>query len=272
VAATTAQLLRHLQATGALQPALVAVPRTASAEVEDRYATYLRDERGLCRATLLNYILLVHRFLVDRFGQGLVGLGQLRANDAPRFVLRHAPAMSPGRAKLLVTAIRSCLRFLHLRGETATDLAPSVPSVTHWRLAGLPRFIPVEDVHRLLRACDRHTATGRRDYAVMLLLARLGLRAGEVVQMTLDDIDWDGGEVTIRSKGGRHERLPIPDDVGEALVEYLRRDRARCTSRRVFICATAPHRGFSGSRRCLKRRAKGRRSAKGATVPPVPEE
>ncbi len=102
-------------------------------------------------------------------------------------------------------------------------------------------------MHRLLRACDRRTATGRCDYAVLLLLARLGLRAGEVVQMTLDDIDWDGGEVTVRGKGGRHDRLPIPDDVGEALVEYLRRDRARCTSRRVFICTKAPRRGFSSS-------------------------
>ncbi len=247
VETTTVQLVRHLQTTGALPPALVAVPRGAWAEVEERYATYLREERGLSHATLVNYIPLVHRFLVDRCGKGHVGLGQLRADSAPRFVLRHAPTMSPGRAKLLVTALRSFLRFLHLRGETATDLALSVPTVADWRLAKLPRFIPVEDVHRLLRACDRRTATGRRDYAVLLLLARLGLRAGEVVQMTLDDVDWDGGEVTVRGKGGRHDRLPIPDDVGEALVEYLRRDRARCTSRRVFICTKAPRRGFSSS-------------------------
>ncbi len=247
VEATIVQLLRHLRTTGALPPEPVKVARGASARVEEQYATYLREERGLSRATLVNYIPLVRRFLVDRFGKGLVGLGQLRADDAPRFVLRHAHAMSPGRAKLLVTTLRSFLRFLHLRGETATNLAPSVPTVADWRLAKLPKFIPVEDVHRLLCACDRRTATGRRDYAVLLLLARLGLRAGEVVQMTLDDIDWDGGEVTVRGKGGRHDRLPIPDDVGKALVEYLRRDRAACTSRRVFICAKAPRRGFSSS-------------------------
>ena len=247
VETTIVQLLGHLRTTGTLPPAPVTVARGASAQVEEQYATYLREQRGLSRATLANYIPLVHRFLVDRLGKGLVGLGQLRADDAPRFVLRHAHAMSPGRAKLLVTALRSFLRFLHLRGETATNLAPSVPTVADWRLAQLPKFIPVEDVHRLLRACDRRTATGRRDYAVLLLLARLGLRAGEVVQMTLDDINWDGGEVTVRGKGGRHDRLPIPDDVGKALVEYLRRDRAACTSRRVFICAKAPRRGFSSS-------------------------
>lgn len=247
VEATTAQLLCHLQTTGVLPLALVAKPLGAAAEAEERYATYLREERGLARATLANYIPLVHQFLVDRFGKGLVELGQLRADDAPQFVRRHASAMSPGRAKLLVTALRSFLRFLHLRGETATDLAPSVPTVADWRLAKLPKFIPVNDVHRLLRACDRRTATGRRDYAVMLLLARLGLRACEVVSMTLDDINWDGGEVTIRGKGGRHDHLPMPDDVGKALVEYLRRDRCRCNSRRVFLCLSAPRRGFSSS-------------------------
>ena len=247
VQATIVQLLRHLRTSWVLPPEQVTVTRGASAQVEEQYATYLREERGLARATVVNYIPLVHRFLVDRFGKGLASLGQLRADDAPRFVLRHAHAMSPGRAKLLVTALRSFLRFLHLRGETATDLAPSVPTVADWRLAKLPRFIPVEDVRRLLRACDRRTATGRRDYAVLLLLARFGLRAGEVAQMTLDDIDWEGGEMTVRGKGGRHDRLPIPDDVGEALVEYLHRDRPRCISRRVFICARAPRRGFSNS-------------------------
>lgn len=244
--ATVVQLLRHLQTAGVLSLAVVSTRRGAATAIEEQYATYLREERGLARATLINYLPLVVRFLVDRFGEGPVRVGQLKADDVTRFVLRRAYTMSPGRAKLLVTTLRSFLRFLFLRGETAMDLTPSVPTVADWRLAKVPKFIPAEDVQRLLRACDRRSVTGRRDYVVLLMLARLGLRASEVVQLTLDDIDWESGEFVVRGKGRRHDRLPIPTDVGDALVEYLRRGRPRCTSRRVFICGKAPRRGFAG--------------------------
>lgn len=246
VQTTLVQLLRHLRGTGQVLPSVEATERGPTAAIEEQYATYLREERGLVRATLVNYMPLVNRFLVDRFGKGPVQVAQLKACDVTRFVLRRAQTMSLRRAKLLVTALRSFLRFLFLRGETATDLAASVPTVAKWRLARVPQFIPAQDVHRLLRACDRATATGRRDYAVLLLLARFGLRASEVVHMTLDDIDWEAGELTIRGKGRRHDRIPIPADVGRALVEYLRRDRRPCTSRCVFIRAKAPLRGFAG--------------------------
>lgn len=241
------QLLRHLRTTGALPPTVASVKCGGPAAlIEQQYATYLREERGLAQATLINYLALVDRFLLDQFGKGPVRIGQLAAHDLTRFVLRRAYTMSPGRAKLLVTALRSFLRFLFLRGETAIDLSASVPTVADWRGAKLPKFIPAEEVQRLLRACDRYSATGRRDYAVLVLLARLGLRASEVVQLTLEDIDWTAGELIVRGKGARHDRLPLPADVGEALVEYLRRDRPRCPSRRVFICAKAPRRGFEG--------------------------
>jgi site-specific recombinase XerD len=246
VEATLVQLLHYLRAMGGLPPAVVPVRRGPAAVIEEQYTTYLREERGLTRATLINYLPLVDRFLLDRFHRGPVQLAELNAGDVTRFVLRRAHTMSPGRAKLLVTALRSFLRFLFLRGETALDLTPSVPTVADWRLAKLPKFIPAQDVRRLLRACNRGTATGRRDYAVLLLLARLGLRASEVAQMTLDDIDWDAGELIVRGKGGRHNRLPLPADVGAALVEYLHRDRRRCATRRVFLCAKAPCRGFAG--------------------------
>lgn len=244
--ATVVQLLRRLRAAGVLPPAVVSVHRGEATEIEDQYATYLREERALTRATLINYLPLVDRFLVDRFGEGPVRVKQLKAADVTRFVLRYAHTMSPGRAKLLVTTMRSFLRFLFLRGETAMDLTPSAPTVADWRLTKVPKFIPAQDVQRLLHACDRRSATGRRDYAVLLLLARLGLRASEVVQMTLDDIEWEAGELVVRGKGRRHARLPIPTDVGDALVDYLRRDRPQDTSRRVFICAMAPRRGFAG--------------------------
>jgi len=243
---TFVQLLRHLRTAGELAPLVVPLKRDTAAITEEQYATYLHEERGLGRATLINYLPLVECFLLDRFGKGTVRLAQLTAADVTRFVRRRAYTMSPARAKLLVTALRSFLRFVFLRGETARDLTASVPTVADWRHATLPRFIPAEDVGRILRACDRGTAVGRRDYAVLLLLARLGLRAGEVVHMELEDIDWRVGELIVRGKGARHERLPVPKDVGAALVDYLRRDRVRCASRRVFICMRAPNRGFAG--------------------------
>jgi site-specific recombinase XerD len=244
--ASLVQLLRYLRTAGELPPAVAVVTRGMAAVIEDQYSAYLREERGLARATLINYLPLVQRFLANRFGKEPVQPGQLRAADVTQFVLQSARAMSPCRAKLLVTALRSFLRFLFMRGETATDLTPAVPTVADWRLAKLPKFIPAIEVRRLLGACNRHTATGRRDYAVLLLLARLGLRASEVVQMTLDDIDWDAGELIVHGKGKRHDRLPLPDDIGKALAEYLRHDRRRCTSRRVFLCTRAPLRGFAG--------------------------
>ncbi len=243
---TLVQCLRQLRTAGELAPLVVPVKQGTATIIEEQYATYLREERGLARATLINYLPLVDRFLLDRFGTGEVQLARLKAPDVTRFVRRRAQTMGSGRAKLLVTALRSFLRFVFLRGETASDLTASVPTVADWRHAGLPRFIPAADVHRILRSCDRSTATGRRDYAVLLLLARLGLRAGEVVHIELEDIDWQAGELVVRGKGARHERLPLPNDVGAAVVDYLRCDRARCASRRVFICMRAPHRGFAG--------------------------
>lgn len=244
--ATLAQLLRHLRTRGAVALAVVSVKHGASARLEEQYLTYLSQERGLAQATLINYLPLVGRFLRDRFGAGPLQLGELKAQDITGFVLRRARQMSPARAKLLVTALRSFLRFLFLRAETVIDLTPSVPTVADWRLARLPKFIAAKEVRRVLGACDRRTSTGRRDYAVLLLLARLGLRASEVVQLTLDDINWEAGELVVRGKGARHDRLPMPADVGSALVQYLRRDRQRCGSRRVFLCARAPLRGFAG--------------------------
>jgi site-specific recombinase XerD len=243
---TLIQLQHHFRKVGVLLPAVVLVKHGRTTEIEGQYATYLREERGLAQPTLVNYLPLIHRFLIDRFGRGQVRLDQLKAGDVTGFVLGRAHAMSPGRAKLLVTALRSFLRFVFLRGQTAIDLTPAVPTVADWRLSTVPKFIPVEDVRRLLCACNRNSMTGRRDYAVLLLLARLGLRASEVVQMVLEDIDWETGELLVRGKGSRRDRIPIPNDVGDALVEYLRRDRPRCASRRVFICAKAPRRGFAG--------------------------
>ena len=227
---------------------------------EIAFEQYLTQERGLSQATLLNTLPFVHRFLVDRFGTGPVSLADVRPADITGFVLRYAKTMSPARAKLLVGALRSYFRFLHLRGEIAADLSGAVPTVADWRLSSVPRSIEPQQVERLLKSCDRHTATGRRDVAVLLLLARLGLRGGEVAALTLDDLDWEAGQITVRGKGSRRDPLPIPRDVGEALVAYLRDGRRHSATRRVFLTSRAPVREFADQRtvgcivsRCLTR-------------------
>ena len=228
---------------------------------EIAFEQYLKQERGLSQASLFNTLPFVHSFLVDRFGTaGPVSLADVHPADITQFVLRHARTISPSRAKLLVGALGSYFRFLHLRGEIAADLSGAVPTVADWRLSSLPKSIEPQQVERLLKTCDRRTATGRRDFAVLLLLARLGLRGGEVAALTLDDLDWEAGQITVRGKGSRRDRLPIPRDVGEALVAYLRDGRPRCTTRRVFLTSRAPVRQLADQRtvgaivsRCLAR-------------------
>jgi len=147
-------------------------------------------------------------------------------------------------AKLMVSALRSFFRFLFQHGETETDLAGAVPTVPAWQLAVVPKYLTPAEVERVVHACSRNTAVARRDRAIILLLARLGLRASEVIALELDDIDWRAAVLTVRGKGGYHDRLPLPADVGEAMAAYLRHYRPICTTRRVFIRIKAPYRGF----------------------------
>jgi len=157
-------------------------------------------------------------------------------------VLAVCPGRSRGSAKLLVTALRSLLGFLHVEGMLAESLVGAVPSVAGWRLAGLPRGLEPAQARRLLASCDRRTTAGRRDFAILTLLLRLGLRRGEVARLELGDIDWRAGEIAIRGKGSRQERLPLPADVGEAVAGYLRRGRpASAQGRCVFVRVKAPH-------------------------------
>jgi site-specific recombinase XerD len=215
--------------------------------LEGDYAQYLAQQRGLASATLINYLPVARRFLLQRFGASEWSLGELCARDIHRFVLQQSRRVSRRRAQLIVTALRSFLRYLHQRGHIGADLAATVPTVASWRLTELPKALPPEQVERLLASCDRRTPGGQRDYAMLLLLARLGLRAGEVVALTLDDIDWEAAVVNVRGKGARHEPLPLPQDVGEALVGYLRHGRPCCDTRRVFVRLHAPRGGFASS-------------------------
>jgi len=215
------------------------------ADILSRYEEHLRSERGLVTATVLNYLPYIRRFLVERFREGPFLFGQVNPSDISNFVLRHGPSMSVGRAQLMTTAFRSFFRYLFQKGELQANLAAAVPTVADWRLSTVPKCLSSVEVKRVLKACNRRTATGRRDYAILLLLARLGLRAGEVVALQLDDINWRAGEVLVRGKGLFQDRMPLPSDVGKALASYLRRDRPACQTRRVFICIQAPRRGFA---------------------------
>lgn len=247
--ATLHVLLDFLREVGAVPPASTAnMERDADAVgiAEGEFRRYLDEERGLDASTCTNYVPIVGRLLRRKFGHGKVQLDALRPDDVTRFVRREART-SPGRIKVLLPALRVFLRWLHQRGSTPTNLAGCVPSVPDWRLTTLPKALPSEQVEQLLASCDRATSMGRRDYAILLLLARLGLRAGEVVGMELDDLDWERGELLVRGKGGRQDRLPLPRDVGTAVAAYLRHGRPTCSTRRVFVRARAPRQGFVDS-------------------------
>ena len=219
----------------------------AGDRAEEDFKRYLLQERGLSAAILHIYQPVVHRFLRERFGRGPIQFSALRATDLTGFVQRHVYERSPRSAQHMVGALRAFLRYLRYRGEITTDLAACVPTVANWSYSTLPRFLQPGQVQQVLAHCNRHTTVGRRNYAILLLLARLGLRAGEVVAMTLDDIDWKASHLTVRGKGGQWAQMPLPAEVGKAIAAYLQQGRPHCASRRLFIRERAPRVGFASS-------------------------
>lgn len=210
-------------------------------ELLERYCRYLLVERGLTAGTARGYVDNVRPFVATRLRGSTLNLVGISAADVTGFVREVCPGRAIGSAKLIVCALRSVLRWLYLTGQLPVSLAAAVPAVAGWKLSGLPKGLEPGQLDRLLTSCDRRTPTGRRDYAVMLLLSRLGLRAGEVARLGLDDIDWRRGEIIIIGKGNRGERLPLPADVGKALTAYLRRGRpASAEGRSVFVRVHAP--------------------------------
>jgi integrase/recombinase XerD len=236
-------------------------PPTESSPVqrlEEEFRLYLQQERRLAPATVFHYLLFVRRFLAQHFADGEVRLDCLRAEDVVGFVQQEAARLHhPKRAKLMATALRSLLQYARYRGLISIDLRDCVPTVASWSMASIPRTLSSDEVQRLLAHCDRHTAVGRRDWAILLLLSRLGLRAGEVVGLAFEDLDWEAGELRIRGTGTNSDRLPIPQDVGTALTDYLQHARPTCACRQVFIRMRAPHRRFASSVAicCIVRRA-----------------
>jgi len=239
-------LLGYLRRLGAAPPPPLA-PETAAEALLGRYQRYLITERGLVAETARGYADFVRPFLAGRETAGRLDLTGLTAAEVTGFVLATCPGKPKGSAKLTVTALRSLLGFLHVAGLIGEPLGQMVPSVASWRLGGLPKALDPAQVAALLASCNQRTAAGRRDFAMLTLLARLGLRAGEVAALALEDIDWRAGEITVRGKGSRAERLPLPADAGEAIAGYLADGRAEPFegTRRVFLRVRAPHRGLT---------------------------
>jgi integrase/recombinase XerD len=217
-------------------------PRESS-EVEELlgiYDAYLVAERNLAVASRRSYLAVARRFLAW-LQQADVALASLSAAVVSKFVGHECARRAPGSASTTTTGMRSLLRFLYRRGLTPSLLSAAVPSPARWALAGVPRYLGVDEVQALLDSCDRASTVGRRDFAIVTVLTRLGLRAGEVARLGLGDIDWYRGELGVRVKGGRVERLPLPVDVGEAIVAWLRQGHPRAGSTTVFCRLRAPH-------------------------------
>ena len=227
-------------------PEPVAPAATAADLLQSEFRLYLQQERALASTTQSYYLAFVSEFLKERFGTGPVDLSSLSAADVTGFVRRRAVTIQSRRVQLMTTALRSFLRFARCRGDIDKDLAACVPAVANWKLSTIPRAIPSSQVELVLTSVDRRTAMGRRDYAILLILARLGLRAGEIKTLTLEDLDWQEGLITVRGKAGRYSQLPLPADVGEAIADYLHHGRPMDSSRCVFLRTRAPAGGFKG--------------------------
>ena len=255
---------RSLPSIRAMQPilgylhdigiAVAVLPALAIGALEafvERFHTYLTVERGVRDETAFRYIHLIRPFLQTRvLPDGLaLDFRSLTAGDVISFVVKTCPRLNPGMAGLTVTALRSILGFLHVDGAIDRSLLSAVPTVPGRQLTGLPKGLSPDQVKRLLASCDTNARSGSRDFAILTMLVRLGLRAGEVAKLELHDIDWRAGEIVVaHSKGNRTERIPLPADVGEAVAAYLRHGRpVNAHGRTIFIGALAPHHAITNT-------------------------
>ena len=239
------RLLDVLRTQGVV-PAQKPPERTEAAALAHRFGMYLEQRRALMSATVSRDVLVVQEFLASCFGRGPLRLHALGEKDITRFVLGTAERHSPRTQQTHMSILRSFFRFLLEQGEIEVDLSGVVPSVARWRRADVPKYIAQGQVEQVLASCDRGTPKGRRDLAILLLLARLGLRACEVSRLELDDIRWRTGELVVRGKGATRETLPLLTEVGEALAAYIKTDRPKCETRRVFTRMRAPIAAIAG--------------------------
>jgi integrase/recombinase XerD len=233
-----APLLDVLGRLDVLPEEVPGAPVSATSPVLISFERYLLHQRGLADSTAAAYVDRARRFVAGFAADGK--LTGLTAKDVTTAVLRESNSVSVGSAQYFVAALRSFLRFCFVEGLTTSDLSAAALAVTGRRSSPLPKGISRDDAEALLGACDRRESTGRRDYAILITLLHLGLRASEVAGLTLDDIHWRMAEIEVHGKGRRDDRLPLPDNVGEALAGYLRRGRPKTARREVFLRGIAP--------------------------------
>ncbi len=250
-------LLGYLGGLGVLPPESPQPPPDAARALVSAFAEYLRAERGLAPMTIAAYSARVARFVARYVPDG--DPGAIRPADVTAAVLADATGLSAGAGQHLAAALRAFLRYCHVQGLVCADVSAAAMAVTGRRTSMLPRGLAPGQVAVLLGACDRDEPAGRRDYAVIMLLARLGLRAGEAARLRLDDIAWRAGEIEVRGKGGQRDLLPLPADAGAAVAAWLRDGRPAVPFREVFTTLIAPVRPLTREAvGCLVRRAAGR--------------
>jgi site-specific recombinase XerD len=237
------RLLSVLRDAGMIAPAPLP-PIAPEDQIFEEFSDYLRRERGLTPRSIISHLPVIRRFLREVCPAGASDLGKISQEDIIPYIERHARDRSAASGKAMCWSLRAFLRYLHHRGLPLA-FAGCVPSIRRWRLAVLPTYLSAVQVQKVLDRCDRTTALGRRDYAILMLLAKLGLRANEVATLTLDDIDWRSGEMLVCAKGRQRARMPMPPDVGAAIVAYLRNGRPTSPCRRLFLRTLAPHVGFA---------------------------
>lgn len=239
-------LLEHLRRIGVIPAFEPAATSSGYEAVIEQFTGYLLDERGLAASTIVNYRAVAGRFLAGgRWESGvLVGVSSESVNS---FVLGEATRRSSGSLNTVATGLRALLRFLHAQHYISAPLVDAVPVAPSWRDRGVVRALAADEVVRMLQSCDRRTGTGRRDFAILTVLARLGLRRGEVAALSVDDINWHTGELVVTGKGNHCELLPLPVDVGEAIADYCRDGRRNGGCRTLFLSSLAPWDGLSPS-------------------------
>jgi len=237
------RLLSVLRNAGTIAPATL--PVTPQDQIFEEFGDYLRRERGLAPKSIIRHLPVIRRFLHEVCAAGVSDLGKISQEDVTRYIERHARDWSAVSGKAMCWSLRAFLRYLHHRGLNPLALAGCVPSIRRWKLASLPTYLSAAQVQKVLDGCDRTTTLGRRDFAILMMLAKLGLRANEVATLTLDDIDWRSGEMLVRAKGRQRTRMPMPPGVGAAIVAYLRDGRPTSSCRLLFLRTLAPHVGFA---------------------------
>lgn len=235
-------LLRYLRAEGVITES--PEPKSPVGRLLVDYHRWLVGERGLAESTVIRYENLARRFLELHSVGDDVETAALTGAEVVAFLLRESQRVSVGSAKGRVSELRSLLKFLFVRGLTPRLLTTAVPPVAGWRETGIPKALPAGHVSLLLDSCDRSDPVQARDYAILMLVARLGLRSIEVARLELEDVDWRAGRMTVRGKGSREDGMPLPTDVGRALAEYLADVRPKTSLRSVFISCKAPRRGI----------------------------